>query len=661
MEKKFVVMCGIGALLLTLQAASAETRIVLDDADSGRVFEGVGAVSAGASTRNLADYPEKLKSEIMDYMFKPKFGANLQHLKVEIGGGEDSTCGSEPTHALTREELTNPVPRGYEFWLMAEARKRNPQVLLDCLPWSYPYWVPDPWSQEAADWFVAFLDVAKKRYGLKMDWIAAGWNERGTDLNWVVKTLRPTLDARGYADVKLQGPDDWGNDNSWRIFDALEKNPEANKILQAVGYHYANDYLPQIESERTCPSEKVTATGKPLWDSEEFTVSGKTWEKSILLAQIFNKNYIRSRITKTEVWSMLSGIYPGIAYSGVGLMEAHTPWSGHYEVYPAVWTTAHTTQFTEPGWRYMDKACAKIETNTWKGSYVALRDPKRGDWSLIVCTDKPTNIQVQVAGKLAGKKVYVWKSNATNQFVAAETIRPTNRCFTVSLDGDSVYTLTTTTGQKKGAHPAPPPASDFPLPYKDDFESYPAGVTPKYTSDQKGSFETAKRADGQGICLKQIVPKEGIPWGARGGFPSTPFGDVRWTNYTVQADVLVTAGRAGIGARYIAWDRLGFNFALHGDGTWLLDVPNRTVAMVNGKESQQDVVKVLATGKVEGFTPGKWHHLALTLKGAEVCASLDGNEVARVQNEGHPDHKRGMAYLMSSYDPNCFDNLSVTP
>ena len=45
--------------------------------------------------------------------------------------------------------------------------------------------------------------------------------------------------------------------------------------------------------------------------------------------------------------------------SGTGLMEAHSPWSGFYDVYPAVWTTAHTTQFAEPGWHYMDKACAK--------------------------------------------------------------------------------------------------------------------------------------------------------------------------------------------------------------------------------------------------------------------------------------------------------------
>ena len=650
MIHKYVRLFGIPAILLA-PSAFAQTKIMLDDADSGRVFEGIGAISQGGTSRNMVDYPAKLKSEILDYMFKPKFGANLQHFKVEIGGGENGTCGSEPTHALTREELSNPVPRGFEFWLMAEARKRNPKVMLDCLPWSYPYWVSSPFSQDSADWYVAFLDVAQKHYGLKMDWVAAAWNEHGTDLNWIAKTLRPTLDAHGYADVKLQAPDE--DNKSWLIFDEMEKNPSANKVLQAVGYHYPSGWGPQLELEAKHATDKAIASGMPLWSSEEFTYSGKTWEKSMLLAQCYNKNYIRSRITKTEVWCMLSGIYPGIGYSGVGLMEAQTPWSGFYEVWPATWLTAHTTQFADPGWHYMDKACAKIDPATWGGSYVTLRDPKTGDWSMIVCADKPVTLDVKVAGKLAKGDVHVWKSNEKIQFVEEKPLHLANSAFTVSLEGNSVYTLSTTTGQKKGAHPAPPPSADFPLPYKDDFESYAAGMIPKYLCDQKGSFETTNRSDEKGICLKQIVPKEGIPWGGRAGFPNTVFGDKLWTDYTIQADVLIAAGKAGIGGRYTYGQFLGWDFALTADGSWSVQVP----FVADGQES----VKPLGNGKIDGFTPGKWHHLAVSLKGEDMLVTVDGKEVTRVKYEGYAKRKNGLAYLLSSYDPNCFDNLSVTP
>jgi len=40
---------------------------------------------------------------------------------------------------------------------------------------------------------------------------------------------------------------------------------------------------------------------------------------------------------------------------------------------------------------------------------------------------------------------------------------------------------------------------------------------------------------------------------------------------------------------------------------------------------------------------------------------FEGKEVTRVKDEGYANRKNGMACLMSSYDPNCFNNLSVTP
>src|SRR5512137_1238821 len=155
--------------LAALSAGDLPGTIRIDSASPGRVFEGIGAVSAGASTRLLPDYPEPQRGQILDFLFKTKFGAGFQHLKVEIGSGENSTCGSEPSHVVTREELVDPKPRGYEFWFMAEARKRNPRIILECLPWAYPHWVGDRFSQQSADWFASFLEVARKHYNLELD------------------------------------------------------------------------------------------------------------------------------------------------------------------------------------------------------------------------------------------------------------------------------------------------------------------------------------------------------------------------------------------------------------------------------------------------------------------------------------------------------------
>jgi galactosylceramidase len=109
--------------------------------------EKAGALSAGASTRLLFDYPEPYRSEVLDFLFKPKFGANLHHLKVEIGGDINSTWGSEPSHAASPEEFEHPrrefFQRGYEWWLMEEAKKRNPRIILESLQWGAPGWIGD--------------------------------------------------------------------------------------------------------------------------------------------------------------------------------------------------------------------------------------------------------------------------------------------------------------------------------------------------------------------------------------------------------------------------------------------------------------------------------------------------------------------------------------
>ena len=82
--------------------SAQQIQIHLDANSPGRVFDGLGAASAGASSRLLIDYPEPQRSQILDYLFKPGYGAALQHLKVEIGADVNSTDGSEPSHMRTR-------------------------------------------------------------------------------------------------------------------------------------------------------------------------------------------------------------------------------------------------------------------------------------------------------------------------------------------------------------------------------------------------------------------------------------------------------------------------------------------------------------------------------------------------------------------------------
>ena len=78
----YSLLC-LGIILGLVQ--SAIINLNLDGTTALHTFDGHGALSAGASSRLLWDYPEPQRTEVLDYLFKPNFGAMMSILKVEIG------------------------------------------------------------------------------------------------------------------------------------------------------------------------------------------------------------------------------------------------------------------------------------------------------------------------------------------------------------------------------------------------------------------------------------------------------------------------------------------------------------------------------------------------------------------------------------------------
>ena len=71
----------------------------LDDTKGlGLRWEGIGAISGGGATSKLLmDYDPAVVSDILDFLFKPNFGLNVDILKVEIGGQYYTTSDSART------------------------------------------------------------------------------------------------------------------------------------------------------------------------------------------------------------------------------------------------------------------------------------------------------------------------------------------------------------------------------------------------------------------------------------------------------------------------------------------------------------------------------------------------------------------------------------
>jgi O-glycosyl hydrolase len=638
-------------------SASGQT-IVIDRAGTGRVFDGVGAISGGGgNSRLLIDYPEPYRSQILDYLFKPNYGASMQILKVEIGADMDSTDGAESSHMHTRSDEN--YQRGYEWWLMEQAKARNPRIKLVALPWGAPHWVGNGnyWSHDMIEYMIKWLKHAESDHHLKIDFVG-GRNEHGYDAQWY-KDFRAALRANGLGSIQVVASDDWVKVKLWDIASEMKRDPALNDAVDVVGVHgpWWSGYA----------TPDALSLGKPIWDSEAHFDEKPPYNE---IARNINRNYIAGQATASVYWPIVSAIYDNLPYDDIGLIKCNQPWSGHYVVTPSLWVMAHTSQFTQPGWRYIGSASGFFSGDTTgaHGSYVALNSQDGADFSLIVETVEAKSAQT-ASFRLAGfgqKTLHLWTTNLNSSspsdwFVKQADIHPVSGEFSLNLEPGRMVTVTTTAGQIKGDAAAPASAA-FPMPFTDNFKSYAAGKLPKYFSDMYGGFETASCAGGRtGICVRQVVPEEPTSWKKTSGRPFTIVGNLDWQDYRVSSDLLLEQpGSVDLIGRLTGMSDPdvpnSYVLRVADTGEWKL---LKTADTRDEKLKDQKEETVLAEGKANAIGLNRWHNLALTFQGSTITAQIDRVTVKTISDSSFGKGMAGFGTL--GYIGAEFDNFQVAP
>jgi galactosylceramidase len=653
-------------------------RIVLDGDAGGKRFDGIGVVTGGGGTSVLLkDYPEPQRSQILDLMYKPKFGASVSALYVEIPGDGNATQGSMPSHMHTRQDVN--MSRGYLWWEMVEARKRNPKLTLDGAAWSAPGWIGDSgglyaqstgsyykgdarfFSQDTADYYAHWLQGLREFYGLELEAIGIR-NEKGASYDFA-KALRRTLDARGFARTRIHGFDNWPDKWKFNFVSEMEGDAGLREAIGIVGAHIN----PPGSSVPMAVHEQAARMGKPLWNTEQHVYKAG-FDGLIGLVEAFNENWVRSGVTKVVNWYGIAGLYTMESYSGEkeAALRANWPWSGHYAPNPALWGYAHYGQFTEAGWTYLAGGSGDLKEG---GTYVTLKSPAQ-DYSIVIETKDakaPQQVRFEVKGGLSGARLAVWRSNAQEQFIRQDDLRPVDGVATLALDPDTVYSLTTTDGQRKGGYEQVPPRTAFPFPYHEDFEQYADpkawGYLPRYFADIAGAFELADCPGGKGRCLHQAVPVPTISW-APDWLPYTIIGDEQWHDYEVSADLYLNPGESAAVMGRVNHVGTGYGFIPKGYLLQMNDAGELRLAVIRGKVDKKKLVgdaeqqalikaandggeggeKLLASVRLPDIAPRQWHRLALRFDGARITASVDGKPVLAATDSLYA---RGMAGLLA--------------
>ncbi|XP_064598743.1 galactocerebrosidase-like [Liolophura sinensis] len=635
----------------------------IDDSDGyGRTFDGIGGISGGGATsRLLVNYPQQQLGEILDYLFKPDYGAALQILKVEIGGDSQTSEGTEASHM--HDSWDENYKRGYEWWLMVEAKKRNPDILLYGLPWSFPGWVgqgtDSPYTNVTitADYIVRWIKGAKTYYNVTIDYIGI-WNEKDYNVNYVL-TLRKMLDENGLNQTKIVAADD----KTWAIADDILKNSELADVVDFIGVHYPG----------TMSTGAAVQTGKQLWASEESGSAGPEY-----WARILNQNYINGQMTATIAWNLIAAYYDGLSFDRAGLMTAMQPWCGHYVVESPIWITAHTTQFTQPGWKYLKhgSGVGKLDKG---GSFVAMSkngvgltiiiETMSSDHSLSTLIpsyyDQRQNVTFVLKGsfsKITSLAMWYTKLEFSGTpsvfFKQMSPVSVVNGTVTLELGIDEVYTLTTLKGGGHGNAPTPPPYQPFPLPYGENFEGYPENGEPNNFAQQVGSFEVVKSSDAnRSKVLRQVVLEDPIDWCPyiNLAFPLNVIGSVEWRDVHVEVEAR-TGEVNGSDSVFVAnrVDQGGCQ-TFGAQGYFFFVFPE-----VQKYELTNDLsrTRLLKSGSVS--VNADWNKLGLstTVEG-QVTGFLNGNLVFNVSTSNKP--KAGFSAIgAGSFGISDFDNFEVS-
>lgn len=219
---------------------------------------------------------------------------------------------------------SNPLSVGnYEFWLIKEAKKRNPDIKLAALSWGAPAIArnKDSGFEFFTEENIAYhSDFAKciSMMGYHLDWMGI-WNESAWGNAAWLRRFRKAIGAETRLVLldAIAGVDG----------EFLKTVREDEKFLTdlaplGIGLHYPchSKGMPNLEEFYALYEEKkMYEKNIRLYASEELSTPAD-WSGAGCWGRVLNTNIVRLNLTASIAWSLIWSTYPNLECFGNGLM-----------------------------------------------------------------------------------------------------------------------------------------------------------------------------------------------------------------------------------------------------------------------------------------------------------------------------------------------------
>ena len=419
-------------------------------------IDGFGASGAFQMARNLMNFPEPQRSEVLDILFSQSKGAGLSIVRNIVGDG-GTVGGASPTIEPKEGEWDWTVDED-QVWLMKEAGKRGCTRYMSTV-WSPPAWMKDNnnvvGGRLRPDKYLAFAEYLsmyirgyKEQHGIDIYAISLAnepnvnvrysscyWN--GQEFHDFLEFLIPVFERDKITARVIVGEHAGWTENP--VLESLADSVTAARvdIVGVHAYHTADqDPFPPV-SQRSGQLVETMAQKKKIWQTEvsNLRTNYPDIRDGLYWARVMHTHVAENSTNAWLYWWAVT--FPN---SGQGMVHLDSK-SKTYTVDKRLYTMGNYSRFVRPGY-FRVQTNSELSTGVLVSAYKSEPEKKL----VVVAINENVNaraLELNLAG-VDATSAKPWRTSEKEDLVSLQEIRITGNTLKATLAPGSVTTFVMT-------------------------------------------------------------------------------------------------------------------------------------------------------------------------------------------------------------------------